>query len=86
MYRVKLSKRALKDVEKLKNAGMSDQAKALIAVVSNNPYKTPPSYEKLTGDLSGFYSRRINRQHRFVYTVHEEEKIIAVRSMWTHYE
>ena len=86
MYRVKLSKRACKDVDKIKRAGLSKQVQALIAVIGENPYKTPPSYEKLTGDLSGFYSRRINRQHRLVYTVHEEEKIVAVRSMWTHYE
>lgn len=85
-YIVKLSKRAEKDVEKLIQAGLSKKAKELVALVSENPYQNPPSYEKLVGDLKGFYSRRINIQHRFVYTVHEEEKVVAVRSMWTHYE
>ncbi len=86
MYHVKLSKQALKDVEKLKQAGLVKQAKALISVLEENPFQNPPSYEKLVGDLYGFYSRRINRQHRMVYTVHEQENIVAVRSMWTHYE
>ena len=86
MYRVKLSRQAQKDVEKIKQAGLAKQAKALTAVLEANPYQTPPSYEKLVGDLNGFYSRRINRQHRMVYTVHEAEQIVAIRSMWTHYE
>ena len=86
MYQVKLSKQALKDVEKIKQSGLTKQVKALIAILEINPYQAPPSYEKLLGDLRGFYSRRINRQHRMVYTVHEDEKAVAIRSMWTHYE
>lgn len=86
MYRVKLSRQALKDVEKVKQAGLAKQVRALIAILEVNPYQNPPSYEKLLGDLGGFYSRRLNRQHRMVYTVHEEEKIVAIRSLWTHYE
>jgi len=71
MYKVILSKQALKDLEKLKRAGESyaNKAKELIDVVKDNPFMTPPSYEKLVGDLQGFYSRRINKQHRFVYAV-----------------
>lgn len=85
-YKVKLSKRADKDRGKLKESGLSKKAKVLIDIIAENPYKNPPPYEKLVGDLKGFYSRRINIQHRLVYTVHEEEKTVAVRSMWTHYE
>lgn len=86
MYTVKLSKRAVKDKEKLMQAHLSIKAKALIDVIKENPFQNPPPYEKLTGELKEFYSRRINHQHRLVYSVHEKEKIVAVRSMWTHYE
>lgn len=86
MYQVKLSKRAMKDRDKILQAGLGRQVKALIDLLRANPYHSPPAYEKLMGDLAGFYSRRINRQHRLVYTVHETEKIVAIRSMWTHYK
>ena len=86
MYDVKLSKKVLKDREKLAAAGLLKRAKALIDILAENPYKNPPPYEKLVGDLNGFYSRRLNAKHRLVYTVHEQEKIVVVRSMWTHYE
>ena len=86
MYDVKLSKKALKDREKLAAAGLLKRAKALIDILTENPYKNPPPYEKLVGDLNGFYSRRLNAKHRLVYTVHEQEKIVVVRSLWTHYE
>lgn len=86
MYTVKLSKRAVKDKEKLMQSHLSIKAKALIDVIKENPFQNPPPYEKLTGELKEFYSRRINHQHRLVYSVHEKEKIVAVRSMWTHYE
>lgn len=85
-YTVKLTKKAQKDLPKLKSAGLSKKAKELIDTISANPYQTPPSYEKLCGNLLGKYSRRINIQHRLVYSVLEEEKIIVVYSMWTHYE
>lgn len=85
-YLVKLSKRAEKDREKLLQANLSKRAKELIDIIAKNPYQSPPAYEKLVGNLSGFYSRRINIQHRLVYTVYQEEKIVAVRSMWSHYE
>lgn len=80
------TKIALKDIEKLKAVGLSEKAKKLIEMIKLNPYATPPSYEKLVGDLAGAYSRRINIQHRLVYSVYEEEKTIKIIRMWTHYE
>lgn len=85
MYQVKLTKQALKDREKLLQAGLLKKAKKLIDLMKDNPYQNPPPYEKLSGDLNGYYSRRINRQHRLVYKVYEKEKIVAIHSMWTHY-
>ncbi len=86
MWSVKLSKRALKDKELLKAAGLAKKAKQHVDLLVVNPFQTPPSYEKLVGDLSGFYSRRINRQHRLVYRVDEDHRIVYVDSMWSHYE
>lgn len=86
MYTIKLSKQALKDKDKLTSSKLSPKAGRLIEILKQNPYQNPPPYEKLVGDLKNFYSRRINSKHRLVYTVHEEEKIVAIRSMWTHYE
>lgn len=86
MYKVVYTKTAVKDVPKLKSVHLDLKAKALIDVIRENPYQTPPSYEKLTGDLQGLYSRRINRQHRLVYQVYEDEKVIKIISLWTHYE
>ena len=82
MYQIAYTKTALKDIPKLKAAHLDKKAKALIEVIRQNPYQTPPTYEKLVG----IYSRRINYQHRLVYKVHEEEKIIQIISLWTHYE
>lgn len=87
MYKVVLLKQALKDFEKIKqNKALKENAKKLVAVIVENPYQTPPSYEKLQGDLLGFYSRRINRQHRLVYKVDETKKEVIIVRMWTHYE
>lgn len=86
MYEVKLSKRAQKDLQKLKQNGLSKKAKSLVDIMKENPWQNPPPYEKLVGDLNGFYSRRINVQHRLVYKVFEDEKVVAIYSMWTHYE
>lgn len=86
MWSVKLSKRAIKDKELLKGAGLAKKAKQLLDVLVINPFQNPPSYEKLVGDLFGFYSRRINRQHRLVYRVDETNRIVYVDSMWSHYE
>lgn len=86
MYKIVYTKTAKKDVPKLKAAHLDEKATALIDLLRNNPYKTPPSYEKLVGDLQGLYSRRINSQHRLVYEVYEEEKVVKIVSLWTHYE
>ena len=86
MYKIVYTKTAVKDIPKLKSAHLDTKAKALIEVIRINPYQTPPSYEKLVGDLQGLYSRRINSQHRLVYEVFEEEQTIKIVSLWTHYE
>lgn len=86
MYKIVYTKTATKDIPKLKTAHLDAKAKALIDVIRENPYLTPPSYEKLIGDLQGLYSRRINIRHRLVYQVLEEEKTIKIVSLWTHYE
>ncbi len=86
MYRVVFSKQALKDRHMIAQAGLERRAKAILAVVAADPFQTPPPFEKLVGDLSGFYSRRINRQHRLVYAVYPDEKAVKVLRMWTHYE
>jgi Txe/YoeB family toxin of toxin-antitoxin system len=69
MYNVILSRQSLKDLERLKRAGYSKKAKELTDIVTENPYQSPPPFEKLVGDLSGYYSRRINEQHRYIYQV-----------------
>lgn len=86
MYEVVYTKTAIKDIEKLKAAHLEEKAKALIALVKQDPYQTPPSYERLLGDLKGLVSRRINVKHRLVYEVYEEEKVIKIVSLWSHYE
>ena len=86
MWSVKLSKRAIKDKDLLKSAGLAQKAKQLVDLLAINPFQTPPHYEKLIGDLRGFYSRRINLQHRLVYRVDEDHRIVYVDSMWSHYE
>ena len=80
------SKSALKDSVKIKEAGLKSKAEILLSVLQKNPFQTPPPYEKLVGDLSGAYSRRINIQHRLVYQVAETEKAVRILRMWTHYE
>ena len=85
-WEVVYTKQAQKDAKKLSSAGLKDKAKQLINIIKENPYQNPPPYEKLIGDLSGSYSRRINIQHRLVYQVYEEEKTIKVIRLWTHYE
>lgn len=86
MWQVKFSKEAEKDKKLLKNAGLEERAKKLLNVLSVNPYQVPPSYEKLVGNLKGYYSRRINLQHRIVYKVYDDIKVVVVHAMWTHYE
>lgn len=86
MYSIVYTRMALKDIPKLKAAHLDEKARALIDVIRVNPRQSPPSYEKLVGDLDGLYSRRINHQHRLVYEVLEKEKTVKIVSLWTHYE
>lgn len=80
------SRQAQKDAKKLANSGLKPKAQALLEVLRNDPFGTPPRFEKLVGDLSGCYSRRINIQHRLVYEVNSDERVVHVLRMWTHYE
>ena len=86
MYSIVYTKKAARDIQNLKAAKLDKKAKALIDLIRKKPYQTPPSYEKLLGDLQGAYSRRINIKHRLVYEVLEEEQTIKIISLWTHYE
>ena len=86
MYKIVYTKTAVKDIPKLKAAHLDSKAKALIDLIREDPYLTPPSYEKLVGDFQGLYSRRINVQHRLVYEIIESENTIKIVSLWTHYE
>ena len=85
-YQLVFTKLAAKDSKKLSSAGLRPKAKKLLEIISENPFQNPPSYEKLTGDLTGFYSRRINIQHRLVYQVLTKDKVVKVIRLWTHYE
>lgn len=86
MYKIEYHKKALKDIQKLKERNLDKKAKQLVEILKQNPFHTPPSYEKLVGDLAGLYSRRINIQHRLVYEVIEDKNIVRVLSLWSHYE
>jgi len=86
MYSIVYTKRAKNDIPKLKSVGLDKKAKALISLLRENPYQTPPTFEKLKGDLDGAYSRRINIHHRLVYQIVEEEKTVKIIMLWTHYE
>jgi len=86
MWRVVFTKQAQKDAKKLSSAGLRPKAEKLIEILRENPYQTPPPFEKLLGDLSGVFSRRINIQHRIVYQILDDEKVVKVIRMWTHYE
>ena len=86
MWKLVFTKQAKKDAKKIAAAGLRSKAETLLNLLSENPYKTPPPYEKLLGDLSGAYSRRINIQHRLVYQVLQDEKVVKVIRLWTHYE
>ena len=85
-WRVVFTKRAQKDARNLAASGLKEKAQTLLSVLSENPFQTPPPYEKLVGDLAGAYSRRINIQHRLVYQVLQSERTVKVLRMWTHYE
>ena len=85
-WEVVFAKHAVKDAKKLTAAGLKSKAQELLEVLQNDPFQNPPAYEKLVGDLNGAYSRRINIQHRLVYEVFKNERIVRVLRMWTHYE
>jgi Txe/YoeB family toxin of toxin-antitoxin system len=80
------TKQAQRDAKKLAAAGLKPKAQSLLDIIGENPYQTPPPFEKLVGDLAGAYSRRINIQHRLVYQVLEQEHAVKVLRLWTHYE
>ena len=85
-WQVLYTKHALKDAKKLAKSRLKSKAQSLLAILEKDPFQTPPPFEKLTGDLSGAYSRRINIQHRLVYQVLVKERIVKILRMWTHYE
>lgn len=86
MWQLYYTKQAQKDARKLAASGLKNKAQGLLSIIEADPYQNPPPYEKLVGDLSGAYSRRINIQHRLVYQVLEKEKSIKVLRLWSHYE
>jgi len=85
-WRLLYTKQARKDAKKLTAAGLRPKAQEVLDVLAADPFQSPPPFEKLVGDLSGAYSRRINIQHRLVYEVPAEERAVKVLRMWTHYE
>ena len=85
-YQLAFTIRARRDAKKLARSGLQANAQRLLDVIHEDPYRNPPPYEKLVGDLRGCYSRRINIHHRLVYEVLESERIVRVLAMWTHYE
>jgi Txe/YoeB family toxin of toxin-antitoxin system len=85
-YTVVFSRQARRDARKLKTSNLKPAAEQLIEILKVDPFQNPPRYESLRGDLKGCYSRRINIQHRLVYEVFEEEKVVHILRMWTHYE
>ena len=85
-WRVVFTRKAAKDAQKLTAAGLKEKASYLIRVLSEDSYRSPPPFEKLVGDLTGAYSRRINVKHRLVYQILPGEKTVKVMRMWTHYD
>ena len=85
-YKIVYAKQAQKDAKKIALSNLKEKALELIDLLQEDPFRKPPEYEALVGDLSGAYSRRINIQHRLVYQVYEEEKVVKVLRMWTHYD
>ena len=85
-WKIVYARHAQKDAQKLAASGLKGKAQELLVIIQANPFQNPPPYEKLVGDLSGAYSRRINIQHRLVYEILQEEKMVKVLRMWSHYE
>jgi Txe/YoeB family toxin of toxin-antitoxin system len=84
-WRLVFTKQAQKDAKRLAESGLRPKAEALVEILRSNPYQAPPAFEKLVGDLSGAYSRRINIHHRLIYQVLDEEHVVKVIRMWTHH-
>ena len=85
-WKIVFTRQAQKDAKKLSAAGLKQKAEKLLFILKTDPYQNPPSYEKLVGDLSGAYSRRINIQHRLVYQIIDDQKVVKVIRLWTHFE
>lgn len=85
-WRLVYTRQAQKDAQKLASSGLKSKARKLLDLIAEDPFTRPPPFEKLVGDLAGAYSRRINIQHRLVYQVLEEERVIKILRLWTHYE
>lgn len=85
-WRIVYAKQAQRDAKKLNASGLRPKAEKLLSILSEDPYRNPPPFEKLIGDLAGAYSRRINIQHRLVYQVLDDRRIVKVLRMWSHYE
>lgn len=85
-FEVRFSRQAQQDAKKLKRSQLKDKAMVLIEILRGDPFQTPPRFEPLVGSLKGCYSRRINHQHRLVYEVFPDKKIVHVLRMWTHYD
>ena len=85
-WKIVYAKQAQKDAKKLASSGLKEKAQELLRIIERDPRQNPPPFEKLVGDLSGAYSRRINIQHRIVYQILETEQVVKVLRLWTHYE
>jgi len=85
-WKLVYTRQARKDARKLASSGLKPKAQELLALLAEDPYRKPPPYEKLVGDLGGAISRRINIQHRLVYQVLEEERVVKILRLWSHYE
>jgi len=85
-WKLVFTKQAQKDALKLKQSGLKDRALVILEILQENPFQSPPPFEKLVGNLSGAYSRRINIRHRIVYQIIADDKIVKIIQMWTHYE
>ncbi|MDD4622852.1 MAG: Txe/YoeB family addiction module toxin [Kiritimatiellae bacterium] len=86
MWLIKLASEAVKDARKIKHSPLAGKVRELLSVLAENPFQSPPPYEKLAPPTAETYSRRINRQHRLVYKVYKDEGVVKILRMWTHYE
>ena len=85
-WTILFTRQAKKDAKKIVSAGLRPNVEQLLQILSENPFQTPPSFEKLVGDLAGAYSRRINIRHRLIYEILQGPKVVKIIRMWTHYE